>query len=133
MVTRKKSSGKGDKENTMTENVTVADAIKQLRAQIEDAQREGAGKGLRFLAKSVEVELAIVFKNELEGEVGVKAWFLGRNDRESLPVQAKARDQFSRKQRGGFEFWSDPDVSRGTAGLQTLRWRKPDSNPRSPG
>jgi hypothetical protein len=38
---------------------------------------------------------------------------IGRNDRESLRVQAKARDQFSRKQRGGFEFWSDPDVSRG--------------------
>jgi hypothetical protein len=29
---------------------------------------------------------------------------------------------------GGFEFWSDPDVSRGTAGLQTLRWREMDSN-----
>ena len=56
---------------------------------------------------------------------------IGRNDRESLPVQAKARDQFSRKQRGGFEFWSDPDVSRGTAGLQARRWRKEDSNPRS--
>jgi hypothetical protein len=58
---------------------------------------------------------------------------IGRNDRESLPVQAKARDQFSRKQRGGFEFWSDPGVSRGTAGLQTPRRRELDSNPRSRG
>jgi hypothetical protein len=24
--------------------------------------------------------------------------------------------------------WSDPNLSRGTDGLQTRRWRKPDSN-----
>jgi len=24
--------------------------------------------------------------------------------------------------------WSDPDLPRGTYGLQTRRWRKPDSN-----
>ena len=60
----------------MADDVTVAEAIKQLRAQLEDAQREGAGKGLRFLSKSVEVELAIVFKSEIEGGVGIKAWFL---------------------------------------------------------
>jgi len=60
----------------MTENVTVAEAIKQLRLQLADAQREGSGKDLRFLTKSVEVELAVVFKTETEGGVGVKAWFL---------------------------------------------------------
>jgi hypothetical protein len=62
------------------------------------------------------------------GAAGSRTADIGRNDRESLPVQAKARDQFSRKQRGGFEFWSDPDVSRGTAGLQTPRRREMDSN-----
>ena len=62
----------------MADNVPVADAIKLLRTQLEDAQREGIGKGLRFLAKSVEVELAIVFKTEVEGRAGVKAWFLRR-------------------------------------------------------
>ncbi len=41
----------------MTANVTLAEAIKELRAQLEDAQREGVGKGLRFLARNVEVEL----------------------------------------------------------------------------
>ena len=51
----------------MAENVTVADAIKQLRAQLEDAQREGVEKDFRFVAKSVEVELGIVFKTEVEG------------------------------------------------------------------
>ena len=28
--------------------------------------------------------------------------------------------------------WNDPNLSRGTDGLQTLRWREMDSNPRSP-
>ena len=60
----------------MSQEVTVAEAIKQLRMQLEDAQREGIGKELRFLARSVEVELAIVFKSEVEGGAGVKAWFL---------------------------------------------------------
>jgi hypothetical protein len=60
----------------MADNVTVADAIKQLRTQLEEAQREGANKDLRFLANSVEVELAIVFKSESEGGGDVKAWFL---------------------------------------------------------
>jgi Trypsin-co-occurring domain 2 len=60
----------------MTDNVTVAAAIKELRAQLEDAQQEGANKGLRFVAKSVELELGIVFRNETEGGGGVKAWFV---------------------------------------------------------
>jgi hypothetical protein len=75
----------------MAENVTVADAIKQLRAQLEDAQREGVGKDLRFVAKSVEVELGIVFKTEVEGGVGVKAWFL------DISGKAKTGDEATHK------------------------------------
>lgn len=75
----------------MTENVTVADAIKQLRAQLEDAQHEGLGRDLRFLAQSVEVELAIVFKSETEGGAGVKAWFL------DVSGKAKAGDETTHK------------------------------------
>ena len=60
----------------MAEDVTVAEAIKQLRAQLAEAQREGSGKDLRFAIKSVEVELAVVLKSEIEGGAGVKAWFV---------------------------------------------------------
>jgi hypothetical protein len=60
----------------MTDDVTVATAIKQLRAQLEEARLEGIGKPLGFLTKSVELELGIVFKSEREGGGGVKAWFL---------------------------------------------------------
>ena len=75
----------------MSDNVTVSDAIKQLRAQLEDAQREGIGKDLRFLTKSVEVELAIVFRSEAEGGIGVKAWFL------DISGKAKAGDEKTHK------------------------------------
>lgn len=60
----------------MAEDVTVAEAIKQLRAQLAEAQREGNGKDLRFAVKSVEVELAVVLKSEVEGSAGMKAWFV---------------------------------------------------------
>lgn len=45
-------------------DVSLADAIKQLRSQLEEAQQDGEGRSLRFLARQVEVELAIVFKRE---------------------------------------------------------------------
>lgn len=75
----------------MAQNVTISEAIKQLRAQLEDAQCEGRGKGLRFLAKNVEVELAIVFKAETEGSAGIKAWFL------DVSGKAKAADETTHK------------------------------------
>jgi hypothetical protein len=60
----------------MTRDVKLADAVKQLREQLEEAQRAGSGQNIRFLAKSVEVELNVVFKSEVEGGAGLKAWFL---------------------------------------------------------
>ncbi len=60
----------------MSSSVTVAEAIRDLRAQLEEAQREGADKTLRFTAKTIEVELNIVFKSEAGGGAALKAWFL---------------------------------------------------------
>jgi hypothetical protein len=60
----------------MADDVPIATAIRELRAQLEAAQMEGTGKALRFLAKSVEVELSIVYKSGTEGGGGFKAWFL---------------------------------------------------------
>jgi hypothetical protein len=82
----------GEEENRMiTDNVTVAAAIKQLRAQLEEAQQEGAGRDLRFVAASVELELGIVFRSETEGGGGVKAWFL------DISGKAKAGDETTHK------------------------------------
>ena len=60
----------------MSDDVTIADAIKQLRAQLIEAIREGEGKSVRFLPKSVEVELTMVLKSQVDGGGGIKAWFV---------------------------------------------------------
>lgn len=60
----------------MAEDVTISEAIRHLRGELEKAQNEASGVGLRFRAKNVEVELSMVFKTEAEVGVGVKAWFL---------------------------------------------------------
>jgi Trypsin-co-occurring domain 2 len=75
----------------MTTDVTVAAALKQLRAQLEEAQHEGHDKPLRFVARSIEVELSIVFKSEQEGGAGIKAWFL------EVSGKAKSADETSHK------------------------------------
>lgn len=60
----------------MADEITVAAAIKQLHAQLDEAQRDGKEHALRFSVQSVEVELSLVFKNDIEGTRGVKTWFL---------------------------------------------------------
>lgn len=72
-------------------NVELSDAIRNLRMQLEAAQLEGTEKKLRFLPKSVEVELTIVFKGEAEGSAGVKAWVL------DVSGKAKASKETSHK------------------------------------
>ena len=60
----------------MAEDVTIPQPIEQLRVQLAEAQArlaraQGAsgGKTLRFLTKSVEVELAVVFKTEVDKKI----------------------------------------------------------------
>ena len=48
--------------------VTVVEAIREIRAQLVEAAVEGKGQSLRFVPKSVEVELSVTFK--LEASVG---------------------------------------------------------------
>lgn len=60
----------------MPEDVRIAEAIRELREQLEQAQAESAGSGLRFRAKSVEIEMSVVFKTDVQGSAGLKAWVL---------------------------------------------------------
>jgi hypothetical protein len=72
----------------MTDDVTLAEAIKQLRAQLDEAQKEGVGKDLRFLTETVEIELGIVFKSKKEGGAGVKAWFVDLSGKATIGHEA---------------------------------------------
>jgi hypothetical protein len=60
----------------LSQKVTVADAIRELRAQLLAATKEGADQPIRFMPKTVEVELGIVFSLEAEAGAGFKLWSL---------------------------------------------------------
>jgi hypothetical protein len=81
------------RKSAMSDEVSIADAIMELRAQLERAERDGIGKNLRFLTTSVELELAVLFKNEREVGGGVKAWFV------DISGKAKVGDETTNKVR----------------------------------
>jgi hypothetical protein len=50
----------------METEVTLSQAILQLRKQLQEAADEGRNSALRFAPKAVEIELAVTFKIEAE-------------------------------------------------------------------
>ena len=60
----------------MEARVTLAQAIRELRAQLVEAAAEGEGATVRFVPKSVEVELGITFDLETEAGGGFKLFSL---------------------------------------------------------
>ena len=54
--------------------VRLADAIKELRAEISRARQEGQGQDVRFRAKSIEVALSIDFELSGEGSGKLSKW-----------------------------------------------------------
>jgi hypothetical protein len=60
----------------MEARVTLAQAIRELRTQLVEAVKEGEGAAIRFVPKSVDVELAIIFDAEVEAGGGFKLFSL---------------------------------------------------------
>lgn len=60
----------------MDARVTLAQAIRELRAQLVEAAAEGEGSAVRFVPKSVQVELGITFDVEAEAGGGFKLFSL---------------------------------------------------------
>jgi len=56
----------------MNDTVTLTDAIRALRSQLEEAAKDGALSDVRFVPKAVEVELEIKFSLEAEAAGGFK-------------------------------------------------------------
>ncbi len=76
----------------MEGKVTLAQAIRELRAQLVEAATEGEGSAIRFVPKSVDVELGIVFKVEAEAGGGVKLFSLV-----DISGKGKAADESTHK------------------------------------
>jgi len=87
----------------MAEMVRLSDAIKNLRSQLEEAQQEGTDKAIRFVTKSVEVELSIAFTNEAEGSAGIKAWLVDISGRAKVGAETghKLKLTLEPRDRGG--------------------------------
>jgi hypothetical protein len=60
----------------MDTKITLSQAIRELRTQIEESAKGGQGATIRFVPKSVEVELSIEFSVEKEASGGVKLFSL---------------------------------------------------------
>jgi hypothetical protein len=60
----------------METRVTLAQAIRELREQLVEASMEGEGSTIRFVPKSVDVELGIIFNVEAEAGGGFKLFSL---------------------------------------------------------
>jgi hypothetical protein len=72
--------------------ISLEDAIKDLRTQLQNAADQGSDAAIRFIAKSVEVELSIVINREAEVKAGVKLWSIF-----DLSGSAKAGDENTHK------------------------------------
>jgi len=59
-----------------TGQVPIADAIKNLRRELETAIAEGEGKTLRFDVESIDVELKCTVSREANAEVGGAFWVI---------------------------------------------------------
>jgi hypothetical protein len=57
--------------NEEAPRMRLADALAELRSEISRARQEGAGKDVRFAAKTIEVELSIDFGWTAEAHAGV--------------------------------------------------------------
>jgi hypothetical protein len=58
------------------DGLELADVLAQLRANLAQAQQEGAGHDLRFALDDVEVELHVAVTKEGTGKAGVKFWVI---------------------------------------------------------
>jgi hypothetical protein len=60
----------------MDAEITLADAIRELRTQLVEAAAGGEGSPIRFVPKTAEVELGITFRVEAEAGGGFKLFSL---------------------------------------------------------
>lgn len=64
---------KGTRDMAQNE-LSIAEAIGQLRAELQSAQEAARQHDLKFEIEKVEVELSVVVKSEAEAGAGIKAW-----------------------------------------------------------
>jgi hypothetical protein len=57
-------------------NVPLAGAIRQLRAELLEAMRQGEDEELRFALGDIELELQLEVSQEAKGDAGIRFWLV---------------------------------------------------------
>jgi hypothetical protein len=57
-------------------DVPLAGAIRQLRAELTEAMRQGQGEELRFALGDIELELQLQVSQEAKGDAGIRFWLV---------------------------------------------------------
>jgi Trypsin-co-occurring domain 2 len=87
-----------------SESVSLADAIRHLRLELQDALNDGRSERLRFLVESVELELTVGVSDTAKAEGSVSMWrvlSIGASAQTAISashkivLQLKPRDTFS--------------------------------------
>lgn len=60
----------------MTERIGLADWITSLRAELQQAQKEGVGKELQFAVGPLDLEFEMTATREADGKAGIKFWLV---------------------------------------------------------
>jgi Trypsin-co-occurring domain 2 len=57
-------------------DVPLAGAIRQLRAELTEAMRQGKDEELRFALGDIELELQLEVSKEAKGDAGIRFWLV---------------------------------------------------------
>jgi hypothetical protein len=56
--------------------IALAEVVRALRVELEDAMREGAGQSIRFEATSLDLEFNVGVKKSSDAKAGIRFWVL---------------------------------------------------------
>ncbi len=56
------------------QKIRLSELITDLRSELAEAQKQGAGKEPRFKVEEIEIELKVGITKEIDGETKVKFW-----------------------------------------------------------
>ncbi|MGQ4328567.1 trypco2 family protein [Streptomyces hayashii] len=71
--------------------VGLADAVRGVRAELDAAQKEGAGKEVGFEVGQIELEFAVDFRKETAAQAGARVYVLSLGARGSVAATATHR------------------------------------------
>ena len=99
--------------------VPLAQFIKHLRNELQDAEADGKDSALRFELGPIELELEVGVTADLGGSFGVKVWVLELGGDASRSAQHRQRVKLSliprREQGGGPVLVNDVQATRPTS------------------